>query len=170
MFLTSTCWISTYTRRDVSSRFSLKPFFKGTDLYPVKAVNQHLYFRLHSFAQCFTKITGNEVDRLTRANTFHRERSLGQEIGVREHVLLKDHKAQKGEVWFIHAESKCLWRLRVLPEPYRVQSIIICGHRYIHTIYRSICIWTHAQFFIILAADQNIFQLQLCQKYWVTPF
>ncbi len=166
MFLTSTCWISTYTRRDVSSRFSLKPFFKGTDLYPVKAVNQHLYLRLHSFAQCFTKITGNEVDRHTRANTFHRERSLGQEIGVREHVLLKDHKAQKGEVWFIHAESKCLRRLRVLPEPYRVQSIIICGHRYIQVhMYLDTC-----TICIILAAYQNIFQLQLCQKYWVTPF
>lgn len=87
------------------------------------------FFFSVSFDQSFDSIN------LTYANAFHWEGSLSQKIGVWEHVLLKHHKAQEAQLWFVHSEGDDLWILVVRSQPHGVQSIIIYTHT--HTLWNA---------------------------------
>lgn len=58
----------------------------------------------------------------TWADSFNRKCGLSQEVGVWEHVLLKHHEAQEGELRLAHGEADLLRG----GFPHRVQAVITC--------------------------------------------
>lgn len=69
----------------------------------------------------------------TWAKTFDRKCCLSQEVGVWEHILFIDHKAQKGKFRLVHSKGyRLCWGF-----PHWVQTVITCSRQNnwtVHTV------------------------------------